>query len=257
METILQAKDLCKTYITNKRQNHVLRNINFSLKEGEYVAIMGPSGSGKSTLLYTVSGMDRLTAGQVEFLGKEISSLNDNQLSDLRLNKMGFVFQQMHMLRNLSVYDNIIVSAYQSKQGRTRKQRRAINERAKELMWKMGIMDIADNDITEVSGGQLQRACICRALINQPHILFADEPTGALNSKSSNDVMEELNRLNKEGTTILLITHDVKVAARTDKVLYLVDGNIEDEFELGKYTEDSNQRERENKLTNWLLEMGW
>lgn len=257
METILQAKDLCKTYITNKRQNHVLRNINFSLKEGEYVAIMGPSGSGKSTLLYTVSGMDHFTAGQVEFLGNEIGGLNDNQLSDLRLNEMGFVFQQMHMLRNLSVYDNIIVSAYQSKQGKTRKQRAVINERANELMRKMGIMDIADNDITEVSGGQLQRACICRALINHPHILFADEPTGALNSKSSNEVMTELNRLNKEGTTILLITHDVKVAAKTDKVLYLVDGNIEDECELGKYTEDLGQRERENKLTNWLLELGW
>ncbi len=257
MTTVLQAKDICKTYITNKRQNHVLRNINFELKEGEYVSIMGPSGSGKSTLLYTVSGMDHLTAGEVKFLGKEISTLKENELSNLRLNEMGFVFQQMHMLRNLSLYDNIIVSAYQSKQGKTRKQRVAINERATELMKRMDIMDLADHDITEVSGGQLQRACICRALINNPKILFADEPTGALNSKASNEVMEELNELNREGTTILLITHDIKVAARTDKVLYLVDGNIEGQCELGKYTEGTNRRERENKLANWLSEMGW
>ncbi len=257
METVLQAKDLCKTYIVNKRQNHVLRNVNFELKKGEYIGIMGPSGSGKSTLLYTVSGMDRLTAGEVTFLGKEIGKMNDNQLSDLRLNEMGFVFQQMHMLRNLSVYDNIIVSAYQSKEGKTKRQRMAINERAHELMRKMDIMEIADNDITEVSGGQLQRACICRALINNPQVIFADEPTGALNSKASKEVMKELNALNREGTTILLITHDIKVAARTDKVLYLVDGNIEGKCELGKYTEDCNRRDRETKITNWLQEMGW
>lgn len=257
METVLQAKDLCKTYIVNKRQNHVLRNVNFKLKKGEYIAIMGPSGSGKSTLLYTVSGMDRITAGEVTFLGKEMSSMNDNQLSDLRLSEMGFVFQQMHMLRNLSVYDNIIVSAYQSKEGKTKKQRRAINERAQELMRKMDIMEIAHNDITEVSGGQLQRACICRALINNPQVIFADEPTGALNSKASKEVMRELHALNREGTTILLITHDIKVAAKTDKVLYLVDGNIEGECELGKYTEDCNHRDRESKISNWLQEMGW
>ncbi len=257
METVLQAKDLCKTYIINKKQNHVLRNINFELGKGEYVAVMGPSGSGKSTLLYTISGMDDMTEGQVEFLGQKINGLKQNELSDLRLNAMGFVFQQMHMLRNLTVYDNIIVSAYQSKRGKTRKQREVINRRASELMRKMDIMDIANQDITEVSGGQLQRACICRALINDPKILFADEPTGALNSKASNEVMAELTRLNKEGMTILLITHDIKVAARTDKILYLVDGNIEGQCQLGKFTEDSSRRERENKLSNWLLEMGW
>lgn len=257
METVLQTKDLCKTYITNKRQNHVLRNINFEMKQGEYISIMGPSGSGKSTLLYTISGMDQVTEGQVQFLGNEITSLSEKELSGIRLEDMGFVFQQMHMLRNLSVYDNIIVAAYQSKSGKTRKQRVAINERANELMRKMGIMEIADNDITEVSGGQLQRACICRALINNPKIVFADEPTGALNSKASKEVMDEMVKINREGTTILLITHDIKVAARTDKVLYLVDGNIEGECPLGKYTDDSNRRERENKLTKWLLEMGW
>jgi putative ABC transport system ATP-binding protein len=241
----------------NKRQNNVLRNVNFILREGEFVAVMGPSGSGKSTMLYTVSGMDRLTAGEVVFSGKSISSLSDKKMSELRLNEMGFVFQQMHMLRNLSIYDNIIVSAYQSEQGRTKAGREKINEYAKELMRKLDIMDIADNDITEVSGGQLQRACICRAMINKPKMLFADEPTSSLNSKASREVMEEMIKLNREGTAILLVTHDVKVAAKTDKVLYIMDGNIQGEYVLGKYTDVSSMKEREKALNSWLLEMGW
>jgi putative ABC transport system ATP-binding protein len=257
MNQILEVKDLCKTYIVNKRQNNVLRNVNFVLREGEFVAVMGPSGSGKSTMLYTVSGMDRLTAGEVVFSGKSIGSLTDKKMSELRLNEMGFVFQQMHMLRNLSIYDNIIVSAYQSEQGRTKEGREKINEYAKELMRKLDIIDIADNDITEVSGGQLQRACICRAMINKPKMLFADEPTGSLNSKASREVMEEMIKLNREGTAILLVTHDVKVAAKTDKVLYIMDGNIQGEYVLGKFTDESSMKEREKVLNGWLLEMGW
>jgi putative ABC transport system ATP-binding protein len=124
-------------------------------------------------------------------------------------------------------------------------------------MRKLDIIDIAENDITEVSGGQLQRACICRALINKPKMLFADEPTGALNSKASREVLEELNKLNREGTTILLVTHDIKVAAKTDKVLYIMDGNIQGEYVLGKYTDESTMKEREKSLNSWLLDMGW
>lgn len=257
MSKVLSVNNLCKTYIINKRQNNVLRNVVFDMEEGEFVSIMGPSGSGKSTLLYTVSGMDQLTAGKVTFAGKDISNVSSNKMSDLRLNEMGFIFQQMHMLRNLSIYDNIIVSAYNSINGRTKEQRKKINEYAKELMRKFEIIDIADNDITEVSGGQLQRACICRALINNPKMIFADEPTGALNSKAATEVMEELNRINEEGTSILLVTHDVKVAAKTDKILYIMDGNIQGEFHLGKYSTDSHKRERERKLNSWLMDMGW
>ncbi len=216
-QKVLSVNNLCKTYIVNKRQNNVLKNINFEMFEGEFTAIMGPSGSGKSTLLYTVSGMDQLTAGKVIFCGKDISSLSPDRMSDVRLNEMGFIFQQMHMLRNLSTYDNIIVAAYNSEAGKTKEQRKKINEYAVELMRKLEIIDIADNDITEVSGGQLQRACICRALINRPKMLFADEPTGALNSKTSNEVMVELNKINRDGTTILLVTHDVKVQPRRTK----------------------------------------
>lgn len=168
----LKATDLCKTYIVNKRQNNVLRNVNLTIEEGEMVGIMGPSGSGKTTLLYTVSGMDNATAGNIRFFGEEITGLSANQISDIRLKKMGFVFQQMYMLKNLSIYDNIVLPAYQSAAGKT--QRKEINERAKVLMAKLGISEVADNDISEVSGGQLQRACIARSMINNPKIIFAD-----------------------------------------------------------------------------------
>lgn len=252
---ILEVKDLCKTYIVNKRQNNVLKNVNFTVNEGEMVAIMGPSGSGKSTLLYTVSGMDDLTAGQVLFCGKDISKTGEKELVDLRLDEMGFIFQQMYMLKNLTVQDNIILPACQSK--KNAKKRREIMLHGQELMRKLGIIDIADNDINEVSGGQLQRACICRSMINNPKMIFADEPTGALNHTSSDEVMDELIKLNSEGTAIMLVTHDVKVAVKCTRVLYIVDGNIKGEYHLGRYTSSSQMRERERALNNWLLEFGW
>lgn len=250
----LKVIDLCKTYIINKIQNNVLRNVSFQINKGEMVAIMGPSGSGKSTLLYVVSGMDKLTAGKVNYFGKEISTLSTNEMSDLRLDKMGFVFQQMHMLKNLSIYDNIILPAYQSKKGNDRKK---INERARELMNKLGISEIAKNNINEVSGGELQRACICRSLINSPKMIFADEPTGALNQQNSREVMKELNRINQEGTTIMLVTHDIKVAVKCDKIMYIEDGAIKGEVDLGKFIEENSFKERERKVNNWLMEMGW
>lgn len=253
----LKVKDLCKTYIVNKRQNNVLRNVNMEIKEGEMTAIMGPSGSGKSTLLYTVSGMDRLTAGKVDFFGKDISNLKADEMSNLRLDEMGFIFQQMYMLKNLSIFDNIILPAYQSHGGKGKESRREINDRAKELMHKLGISDIAENDINEVSGGQLQRACICRSLINNPKIIFADEPTGALNQQNSKEVMRELNRINREGTTVMLVTHDMKVAAKSDRVLYIEDGNIKGEYVLGQYDETVGGRDRERMVSGWLMEMGW
>ncbi len=255
MSTVLNAKDLCKTYIVNKRQNNVLKNVNFSIDEGEMVAIMGPSGSGKSTLLYAVSGMDSITAGEVDFNGRNIAKMAEKELAELRLDEMGFIFQQMYMLKNLTVLDNIILPSCQSK--KIKETRRETVQRGEALMRKLNIISIADNDITEVSGGQLQRACICRSMINNPKIIFADEPTGALNRTSSDEVMEELSKLNNEGTTIMLVTHDVKVAAKCTRVLYIVDGNINGEYNIGKCENASQMRERERALNNWLMEMGW
>ena len=251
MAKIIEVNDLCKTYITNKRQNNVLRNVSFSIDEGEMVAVMGPSGSGKSTLLYTVSGMDSMTAGKVIFSGRNISELKQNELAALRLDEMGFIFQQMYMLKNLSVLDNIILPARQSKANTLSAKEKL--EYGKELMRKLGIIEIADNDINEVSGGQLQRACICRSMINKPKMIFADEPTGALNRQSSDEVMDELCKINAQGTTIMLVTHDAKVAARCSRVMYIVDGNIK-----GVYNNtESDARRRERALNNWLIEQGW
>lgn len=253
----LKVNNLCKTYITNKQQNNVLRNVNLKIEAGEMVGIMGPSGSGKTTLLYTVSGMDSITAGNVDFFGKDMEKLSKNEMSDLRLNEMGFVFQQMYMLKNLTIYDNIIMPAYQSSDGKTKKGRQSINEHARTLMQKLGISEVAQNNVYEVSGGQLQRACICRSLMNHPKIIYADEPTGALNKQNSKEVMEVLNRINEEGTSILLVTHDWKVASKCERILYIEDGTIKDEIILGKWSKSVDPRERERILNAWLIKLGW
>jgi putative ABC transport system ATP-binding protein len=255
MNNVLEVSDLCKTYVVNKRQNNVLKNINFKISVQEMVAVMGPSGSGKSTLLYAVSGMDSITAGSVSFCGRDIVKLASKQLADIRLDEMGFIFQQMYMLKNLTILDNIVLPACQSQKNHASKKQKV--QYGQDLMRKLGIIEIADNDINEVSGGQLQRACICRSMINHPKMIFADEPTGALNRQSSNEVMNELNKINNEGTTIMLVTHDVKVAAKCTRVMFIVDGNIKGEYNLDKYTDENKLRERERALNNWLLEMGW
>ena len=251
MATVMEITDLCKTYVVDKRQINVLRNVNLKVEEGEMVAIMGPSGSGKSTLLYSISGMDRPTSGTVKFDNTDISKIKEYELADIRLDKMGFVFQQMYMMKNLNILDNVILPAMESKKGGSKKDK---VQRGEELLRKLGIIDVADNDINEVSGGQLQRACIARSMINSPKILFADEPTGALNRTSSQEVMDELVKLNKEGTTVMMVTHDSKVASRCSRVLYIVDGNIKGEYK----TDDSlNDKDRERNLNNWLMDLGW
>lgn len=253
MENILEAKNLSKSYLLDRRQQHVLKNLSLKVKRGEFLAVMGPSGSGKSTLLYNISGMDKMTAGEVIFAGEKLSQLNQAQLAEIRLKKMGFVFQQINLLKNLGILDNIIISAYMAAE----EKRETVKNRAYELMKKTGIIELAENEITQVSGGQLQRAAICRALINQPQILFADEPTGALNSSAAEDVMNVLQQINQEGTTIMMVTHDIKVAAQSERILYMIDGNIEGEYNLGKFSQNSDLKERESSLSRWLLNMGF
>lgn len=252
-ETVIQTKDLCKTYIVEKQSNNVLQNVNLKVEKGEFVSIMGPSGSGKSTLLYTVSGMDHATAGEVIFDGENISHKNEKEMSHIRLTKMGFIFQQMYMMKKLCIMDNIVLPGYQAKL----KSREKVNEDAAKLMRRLEIMDTAERQITEVSGGQLQRACLCRALINDPKVLFADEPTGALNSKASKEVMKELVEANNHGTTILMVTHSERVAAASERIIYLVDGNIQGELVLGKLENMQDSSMRERKVMNWLADMNW
>lgn len=252
MKKVMEVKDLCKTYVIENRQNNVLKNVSFDIEEGEMIGIMGPSGSGKSTLLYSISGMDKATSGEVILDGKKITDLSEKELASVRLNDMGFIFQQMFMMKNLTIMDNILLPAVEcEKSSETRKEKVA---RCEELMRKLGIIEIADNDINEVSGGQLQRACIARSMVNNPKILFADEPTGALNRQSSAEVISEIEKLNAEGTTVLMVTHDAKVASRCSRVLYISDGNIKSEYRM---PEGLSARDRERALNNWLMDLGW
>lgn len=243
MKNILEVEELCKEFDGIK----ILRGIDFTVKAGEFVAIMGQSGSGKSTLLYNISGMDRATKGDISFDGENISKFDDEKMSNIRLKKMGFIFQKSHLLKTLSIQDNIVLPGFKA----NIESRENVNEYAEELMKRTGIYRIANHDIKKVSGGQLQRAAICRALINHPDIIFGDEPTGSLNSSASKEIMDIINEINATGTTVMLVTHDSKVAARADRVIFLSDGDITDKIVLGKY-EKKSFLERENKMIKWL-----
>ncbi len=242
--------------VENLTKGHILHQISFDMKPGEMLAVMGPSGSGKSTLLYNVSGMDRPASGQVWLGDVEITKLSEDEKARLRLHRMGIVFQQMNMMANLNLLDNILLPAVQANRGRDRKSKEELTLRARALMEKLGITGLENRMITQVSGGQLQRACICRSMINEPEILFADEPTGALNKSAAGEVMEELAKLNREGTTILLVTHDSRVASRCDRIIYLLDGQISTQLTLGK-SRAGTEKQREEKVATWLMEMGW
>ena len=250
MEELLKVEQLCK--------NQMLDHVSFTVESGEMVAVMGPSGSGKSTLLYNVAGMDQPTGGKVWLNGREITGLSEDEKAGLRLQRMGFVFQQMNMMGNLNLLDNILLPAVAFHKGRKadKKSKAELTDRARMLMQKLSISGLEKRNITQVSGGQLQRACICRSMMNQPEILFADEPTGALNKSAAAEVMEEFVRLNREGTTILLVTHDSKVASRCHRILYLLDGSVRGELKLPKMTDDTEKR-REEKVNQWLMQMGW
>lgn len=251
MDNILEAKDLCKTFSNKSVQQHVLKNLNISITKGDFVVIMGNSGSGKSTLLYALSGMDRPTMGRVCINGEEISRYTNDQLAVIRRKNCGFVFQQNFLNDTMSVLDNIMISGLLRS-----KNRKKIAQRAKELLSKAGLSDeVLHKYPTQLSGGEAQRVALVRGIINQPNVLFADEPTGALNSGNTMNVLDILSELNQQGQTIIMVTHDIRAARRGNRVLYLKDGVILDEIVLGNYvTKDS---ERHEKLRQFLIEMGW
>lgn len=250
MKKLLRAEGLCK--------NQILKDVSFSMEGGEMVAVMGPSGSGKSTLLYNVAGMDQPSGGKVWLKEQEITELSEDEKALLRLHRMGFVFQQMNMMENLNILDNILLPVMQANKGRNnqKKTKTELKKEAKKMMEKLSIAELGERSITQVSGGQLQRACICRSMMNQPEIIFADEPTGALNKSAAAEVMQAFVKLNQEGTTILMVTHDSKVASTCNRILYLLDGSICGELSLNgqKYW---TQKQREEKVNYWLMEMGW
>ena len=251
-KTIIKTEKLCKTFSSGGIQQHVLKNLDIRLLEGDFTVIMGSSGSGKSTLLYAISGMDKPTLGEINFCGENLSHLNNDQLAIFRRKHCGFVFQQIYLLDNMSVLDNVLASGLL-----VNKNKREVANKAKELLKKVGIEEILWSKFpAQLSGGEAQRVGIVRALINKPTILFADEPTGALNSTSSNSVLDVFTKENRNGQSIVTVTHDINTALRGNRILYLKDGVICGDLQLGAYSEQENL-DRHEKLKIFLTEMGW
>lgn len=243
----LECEELTKTFYSTDPPAKVLNGIDLAVGDGEFLVIMGASGSGKSTLLYCISGMDRPTSGNVTLGGQDLTSMTDSEMSQVRLTKMGFIFQQGYFLANLNIRDNILLPALKA----APHDRDAAIERVDTLLERFGIAGVKTHGITEVSGGQLQRASICRALASEPTVLFADEPTGALNSSMSTDVMDTLTNIHTSGTTIVMVTHDPGCASRGDRVIYLRDGLLVDSHQLGTWS-GTRAAEREDELSSWL-----
>lgn len=251
MEEILKVKDLCKTFSNSSVQQHVLKNLNLSIIKGDFTVIMGNSGSGKSTLLYALSGMDRPTLGSIQYQGKEISKYTNDELAIFRRKHCGFVFQQNYLNDTMSVLDNVMISGLL-----ITKDRKKLANKSKELLLKVGLEDnVFSKFPTQLSGGEQQRVAMVRGIINSPEILFADEPTGALNSQNTENVLNILTKLNNEGQSVVMVTHDIKSARRGNRILYLKDGIIIGELTLGEYKSDD--QERHNKLNTFLKDMGW
>ena len=231
---LLQGQSIFKSFGKGDARTHVLKGVDMNLESGEFVAIMGKSGCGKSTLLNILSTLDQTDKGQVFFEGKDISQLSDEEAAKLRLESFGFVFQMPRMVKNLTILDNILLPSLTYK-----KDKEAAKQQALALMNEIGISDLADKRISQVSGGQLQRAGICRALINNPNLIFADEPTGALDSKSGQEVMKLFSKYHQAGKTILMVTHDMALAAKAQRVLIMKDGLIKENLVMGTSEKDN------------------
>lgn len=250
---IIKTNKLCKTFSSGGNQQHVLKNLDIEIIQGDFTIIMGSSGSGKSTLLYALSGMDQPTLGEIYFKDQEIAHLNNDQLAIFRRNNCGFIFQQVYLLDTMSVLDNVLTSGLL-----INKNKRDVVEKAKQLLTQVGLQEIAWGKFpSQLSGGEAQRVGIVRALINNPRVIFADEPTGALNSESGKSVLDVMTHVNENGQSIVMVTHDIKTALRGNRVLYLRDGVICGELNLGAYHLEYPDNKRQEQLMSFLNEMGW
>ncbi|SKA61842.1 putative ABC transport system ATP-binding protein [Eubacterium uniforme] len=251
-KTVLSARNLCKSFAHNGGQLHILTQVNLDLYEGDFTVIMGQSGSGKSTLLYSLSGMDRATSGEVIYKDENVVKMNEKKLATIRHEDFGFIFQQMYLVSNLTLFENVAVPGYLNKE-KTSKQ---VDEKASGLLDKVGLTKVKTHLPKQVSGGEQQRCAIARAVINEPKLLFADEPTGALNRKNTKEVLDLLTNLNENGQSILMVTHDMKAALRANRVIYLEDGNIVGELSLPPYKKE-DEKSRETQLNAWLTSLEW
>lgn len=249
--TIIKTDMLCKSFVTDGEINNVIKNMNLEIYDGDFTVIMGSSGSGKSTLLYCLSGMDSVSGGKVIFEDKEISSLKEKELSSIRKNEIGFVFQGINLVDNLNIYENIISPTY-----KTGKNKTEIDEYAKTLIEKMSLTGHEKKFPSQMSGGMRQRAAICRSLINKPKLLFADEPTGALNSSQGQDVLDVFSQINSEGQSVVMVTHDLKAALRGNRIIFLRDGRIDGDLSLPPYSKET-EKEREEEVYTFLKQRNW
>lgn len=248
-EVIISAKELRKSYHTGQTEVPVINGINLSLYKGDFTVIMGSSGSGKSTLLYLLSGLEVPTSGEIWLEDKPVHSLDEKMMTLIRREYIGFVFQDFNLVPNLTFLENILIPGYLVKN-----DRQELKERATELMSKMNILDLVDRLPSEVSGGQQQRCSMARAIINNPRVVMADEPTGNLNSSSSEAVLNILTELNENDQSIVMVTHEVKSACRANRIIFLKDGQIEDEL---KFEKELDADEKETRLLKWLAGKDW
>jgi len=250
-EVIIDTKKLCKSYTNGEIQQHIIKNMDVQIFNADFTIFMGPSGSGKSTLLNILSGMDRASMGEVYFRGTNFTRYSEKQLTQFRKKNCGYVFQQIHLINSMNLMDNILISGLLLE-----KNRKKIVEKAKKLFEEVGLTEKEWGKYpSQISGGQLGRAGIVRALINNPEVVFADEPTGALDSASGKAVLDLLTEFNHRGQSIIMVTHDLKSALRGNRILYLKDGRITGECILGAYTGESE--DRKERLIYFLEEMGW
>jgi len=255
-KVLLKASGVCKNFGKRDKTASVLDNIDLEIYEGDFTVIMGPSGAGKSTLLYALSGMDSITSGSVEYRGGgqalRLEKLSEAQMTRLRAEEFGFVFQQTHLVANLTLEENILVAGYNTG---THMQADVVLH-AEKLERDFGIEAVKNHLPAEASGGEAQRAAIARAIINTPKLLFADEPTGALNRANTEAVLDILSDLHKAGQSIVMVTHDLRAACRATRLLYLSDGQIAGDKRLPPY-EPAAASAREAELTVWLQGLTW
>lgn len=251
MNKIISTKGLVKTFSNNGVTQTIINNLDLEIYENDFTIIMGSSGAGKSTLMYSLSGMDMPTNGSIEFCGEDITKMSADELAVFRRKNCGFVFQQIYMLEKMSLLDNALTAGLL-----VNKNKKEVVKRAHELFNKVNLKETTiRKTVNQVSGGEAQRAGIVRAAINKPTCLFADEPTGALNSENAKAVLDVFTNLNNDGQSIIMVTHDKKSALRGNRIIYLKDGKICGELRLDKYEADS--KERNQKLDNFLKDMGW
>ena len=251
-DTILRGEKITRTFHQGKAETKVLDGIDIKIYEKDFTVIMGPSGAGKSTLLYALSGMDQINGGRVLYRDQEISGLSENRMARLRAEEFGFVFQQTHLVSSLTLLENVLVAGYVSKKDSAEE----VKKRAANLLRQMDVEEAKDRLPSQVSGGEAQRAAIARAMIGKPGLLFADEPTGALNQANTREVLGLLTDLNRKGQSILMVTHDLRAAVRGNRILYLEDGKVCAELSLHPYNE-MEEKQRESKLNRWLSELRW